>query len=72
MESQKVIAKARCGTLENGCKFWTSEEEQKCQLCEDEQGTLEHWRNCREMETTNASLEEILSEEVGKEAGKKR
>ena len=30
----------------------------------------EHWRNCREMETTNASLEEILSEEGGKEAVK--
>ncbi|KAF3426635.1 hypothetical protein E2986_10915 [Frieseomelitta varia] len=42
----------------------------KCQLCEDEEGTLEHWRDCREMETTYANLEEILSEEGGKEAVK--
>ena len=70
---QKVIARARCAPpppLQNGSKFWTSEEERKCQSCEDEEGTLEHWRDCREMEATNASLEEILSEEGGKEAVK--
>ena len=64
-----MIARARCSTLENGSKFWASEEERKCQLCEDGGGTLEHWRDCREMETTNASLGEILSE-GGKEAVK--
>ena len=37
-------------------------------MCED--GTLEHWRDCSEMETINASLEEILSEKGGKEAVK--
>ena len=63
-----MIARARCSTLENGSKFWTSEEERKYQLCEDEEGTLENWRDCREMETTNASLEEIPSEEGRKEA----
>ena len=43
-----MVARSRCGTLEDESKFWASEEKRK--------------------ETTNASLEKILSEEGGKEA----
>ena len=42
---QKVIARVRCGTLENGNKFWASKKERKCQLCKNGEGTLEHWRD---------------------------
>jgi len=41
-ESQKIIAKWRCGNKEKRNGFWKTEEEKKCRICGVEEGCIEH------------------------------
>ena len=38
--SQRLIARARCGNLEEGNKHWLEMEKRRCVLCQTEEGTL--------------------------------
>ncbi|KOC63378.1 hypothetical protein WH47_04096, partial [Habropoda laboriosa] len=65
---QKTMARARCGSTENANKFWAKEEEKKCPLCEEKEGTFEHWRQCRKIGEIDLSMERILAKEGEAEA----
>ena len=40
--SQKVIATARCGNMEEWNRYWLDEESRRCVLCKQGRGTLKH------------------------------
>ena len=40
--SQKLIARWRCGNEEERNRFWMAAERRNCQICEEEEGTIEH------------------------------
>ena len=61
----RILARARCGSTDN---VWAKEAERECTLCEEEKGTFEHWRKCRELGETDLNMERILTEEGDAEA----
>lgn len=63
-DSQKLIARARCGNLEEGSKYWLKEAEMLCELCGEERGTLEHLvESCKELPREGPSVSDIVKEE---------
>lgn len=63
--SQRVVARARCGNMDEGNKKWRDEDGRKCELCRGQWATLEHWTGeCKGVEE-RMRLEEVLDEEGG-------
>lgn len=59
--SQKLIARARCGNLDANNRYWMKEEERRCGLCERGPGTLKHLiEDCTETERLEYSIERVL------------
>ncbi|KOX67925.1 hypothetical protein WN51_08162 [Melipona quadrifasciata] len=53
-DSQKFIARARVGNVEEYSKYWLKEEERRCRLCERQSGTLKHLIKEREKDVSIA------------------
>lgn len=67
-ESQKTIARWRCGNEEEKNKYWDAEG-RKCQICRKEEGSVEHIKTYVKARGS-IEVREILSEEGKKEAVK--
>ena len=66
--SQKLIARARCGNLEEWNKYWLDEESRRCVLCKQGRGTLKHLvEDCVEIERCKLRLEQIVEGSVKEE-----
>lgn len=63
--SQKLIARWRCGNEKEKNRFWLSEEQRRCQICGEGEGSIEHLstyvRTVKGLKVT-----EILGEEGGR------
>lgn len=60
--SQRLLAQARCGSLESWSKYWVEEESRRFEFCGHRSRNLEHMtRECGELER-GASLEEVIDE----------
>ncbi|KAI4486887.1 hypothetical protein M0802_012238 [Mischocyttarus mexicanus] len=59
--SQKLIARARCGNIQENNRYWLDQEERRCTLCGAEAGALKHLIDrCQKVKTTELKEEEIL------------
>ncbi|KAI4483424.1 hypothetical protein M0802_013408 [Mischocyttarus mexicanus] len=59
--SQKLIARARCGNIEENNKYWLNQDKRRCTLCGAEAGTLKHLIDrCQKIKRTELKEEEIL------------
>ena len=66
--SQSLIARARCGNIEENNKYLRKEEERKCRLCESELITLKHLvEDCTTVERPGHGIERILEGSTCKE-----
>ncbi|KAK1124440.1 hypothetical protein K0M31_006795 [Melipona bicolor] len=60
-DSQRLIARARVGNVEEYSKYWLKEEERRCRLCERQSGTLKHLiEECEKVERCEHSVEQVL------------
>ncbi|XP_053990568.1 uncharacterized protein LOC128882821 [Hylaeus volcanicus] len=60
-DNQKLIARIRCGNLEEGNRYWLKEEDRKCGLCKLEKGTLKHLiEDCQDLETGELKEETLV------------
>lgn len=60
-DSQSLMARVRCGNIEEGNKYWRKEEERRCMMCERYRGTLKHLvEDCDQMERTGLNIEKIV------------
>lgn len=67
--SQKLIARARCGSIEERNKHWLKEVDRLCELCGEDQGTLEHLLDkCTGLEGEGPRIEEIINEKENNRA----
>ena len=61
--SQSLMARARCGNMEEGNRYWMKEEDRRCKLCERDIGSLKHLaEDCTGVERINIGVEKILQE----------
>ncbi|KAI4480459.1 hypothetical protein M0802_014199 [Mischocyttarus mexicanus] len=59
--SKKLIARARCGNIEENNKYWLDQDERRCTLCRAEAATLKHLIDrCQKIKRTELKEEEIL------------
>lgn len=59
--SQCILARVRCGNLEEYNRYWLKEEDRVCKLCERGPGTLKHLlEECEEVERIGYSLEQVV------------
>lgn len=42
-ESQKLIARWKCGNKEEKNKYWLSEKRRRCQICKEAEGSIEQF-----------------------------
>lgn len=58
--NQRLIARARCGNIEEGNRYWLDEERRKCTLCSLGIGIIKYLlKDCQRLETSELREEEI-------------
>ncbi|XP_054004883.1 uncharacterized protein LOC128890435 [Hylaeus anthracinus] len=66
-DNQKLVARIRCGNLEEGNRYWVKEEDRKCGLCKLEKETLKHliedWQELERGELKEETLVEGRADE---------
>ena len=63
--SKRLIAKARCGNLEEGNRYWLVKEKRRCVLCQAEVGTLHHLlQECVATPREPIRIEEVVSGKI--------
>ena len=63
-KNQKLIARARCGNLEERNKQWMSEDGKLCELCLLEEGTIKHKIEERQkFERKGLSIKDIMKDQ---------
>jgi hypothetical protein len=69
-KEREMMERFRCWNEERENRYWTEEEQRRCQMCREENETIEHmWSGCNEMrERERKDRREILSED-GREIG---
>ncbi|XP_024884387.1 uncharacterized protein LOC112462700 [Temnothorax curvispinosus] len=66
--SHKRRARARCGNEELENRYWLREEERNCNICDREEGTLEHlMKQCAWKSTNRVVLDDIIGEKETEE-----
>ena len=66
-ESQKLIARVRCGNLEERNKYWMNEDGKLCDLRLLEEGTIKHKiEECQKLERIELRIEEVMKIKVTK------
>ncbi|KAH0814781.1 hypothetical protein GEV33_008010 [Tenebrio molitor] len=64
-KEREMMERFRCWNEERENRYWTEEEQRRCQMCREENETIEHmWSGCNEMrERERKDRREILSED---------
>lgn len=57
-----MLARIRCGNLEENNKYWLEEEKRKCILCQASEGTLKHLlQDCAAVERSDLGEETVVA-----------
>ena len=64
-ESQRLIARGRCGNLEEGNKYWLEMDKRSCDLYRADEGTINHLMEiCIAIPRESIRVEEVVSGKI--------